>query len=452
MGDVCRCWHLTHFGEIIVDADVDWGESRVLDAISMLGCSLSLLGVSGVAATAAISDEWRRRPSTKVLLQLVGAVALRDATFVAVAVHDFPDTWCRVAGVALHYAVLAAACWSVAAAVLQTLRLGTIAGIASVPHVVMVCALGSWLLPLLPVGLVLAVEGPGAYAKRGDATGFCFPRGLWFYASVAIPAGLAVLVNSGVFCYLMYVIFQCSPEGRRIRKSSNGSTLLRRKLLTCALLFFLFGLTWVFGFPARSFVMACIFCALASPQGFVLFLFFVFGDAKARKKWSSALSTNDGSSRTSKKSFSNRTFKKQSSSGTHNVTPLLKGDETAVALQPPEGNAEEITYRFSGSPPRGAEVEIAQAEDYDLPQTSEVDGGSGMYNFPSIRRDNQPTVVLKSYVTVKEENDEEKTYYFREGARNRVVESEHYDRETDLRAALEGYPNNPGIIYPPMKK
>jgi hypothetical protein len=67
--DVCECTHLTHFGEIIGVP----GESKVLDVISVVGCSLSLLGLVGIAATAVVFQHWRSRLGNKVILQLLQA-------------------------------------------------------------------------------------------------------------------------------------------------------------------------------------------------------------------------------------------------------------------------------------------------------------------------------------------------------------------------------------------
>lgn len=66
--DVCECTHLTHFGEIIGVP----GENKVLDVISIVGCSLSLLGLVGIAATAVVFQHWRSRLGNKVILQLQG--------------------------------------------------------------------------------------------------------------------------------------------------------------------------------------------------------------------------------------------------------------------------------------------------------------------------------------------------------------------------------------------
>jgi len=65
--DVCECNHLTHFGEIIGVP----GENKVLDVISIVGCSLSLLGLVGIAATAVVFEHWRSRLGNKVILQLI---------------------------------------------------------------------------------------------------------------------------------------------------------------------------------------------------------------------------------------------------------------------------------------------------------------------------------------------------------------------------------------------
>ena len=61
-------------------------------------------------------------------------------------------------------------------------------------------------------------------------------------------------------------------------------------------LFFLLGLTWIFGFlsisDART-VFAYLFCVFNSLHGFVIFVFFVLRKKNARRLWSEFVGSED---------------------------------------------------------------------------------------------------------------------------------------------------------------
>ncbi|XP_049772000.1 uncharacterized protein LOC126153038 [Schistocerca cancellata] len=63
VSDVCRCRHLTHFAQLVTDADLQWGgHAGALEALSLAGVCASLLGAAGLGAAAALAPEWRSKP------------------------------------------------------------------------------------------------------------------------------------------------------------------------------------------------------------------------------------------------------------------------------------------------------------------------------------------------------------------------------------------------------
>lgn len=74
---LCACSHLTHFSYLVMGTyvhtirnDDDFLPSNAhhatLDMITLLGCSLSLLGILGIAITAVVFPTWREKASSKV--------------------------------------------------------------------------------------------------------------------------------------------------------------------------------------------------------------------------------------------------------------------------------------------------------------------------------------------------------------------------------------------------
>ncbi|XP_049856187.1 uncharacterized protein LOC126336487 [Schistocerca gregaria] len=305
--DVCRCRHLTHIGQLVTDADLQWGDhAGPLETLSLVGICASLLGALGLAVTAGLAGRWRRKAGTRMLLQLGTAVAARDLLLALAAVDAFRPSWlwrpqdpdaCRWLGVALHYALLAAAAWTTAAAVWQLLRLGTMVGPQALfPHVVLVSSACSWLSPLAPVGALLATSGLEAgYPLRQDsATEFlCYPQGVALYTTVVLPVALCTAANAAIFLYLLLVVlFPVRQDEVDLGIRRCSATQLRRRTLYAVMLFFLLGLPWLLGPPARVPALAYLFCIVATPQGMALFVFFVLCNGQLRsslRAWVSRL-------------------------------------------------------------------------------------------------------------------------------------------------------------------
>lgn len=281
--DVCRCSHLTHFAEIISPPgmEMDPVHQNVLDIISVLGCSLSFLGLLGIFLTGAAFKQWREQLGNKILLQLSAAVSLNMIVFLITATGMLrTDTPCIILGVLLHYSVLSSFCWMLVSAGLQFMRLVTVFGSQKISHLLLKSCLFAWGAPLLPVTVLLSVDVE-TYAP--DARGFCYPGGLAFYLAILCPVLMIVTANLIVFGMILQHIFRGSAIKRHMQ---SGRKLAIRRVTTSVLLFFLLGLTWIFGLLAGfSTLFAYLFCITATLQGFVLFLFFVLGEKKSRYYW-----------------------------------------------------------------------------------------------------------------------------------------------------------------------
>jgi hypothetical protein len=281
--DVCRCTHLTHFAEIISPPgiEVDAAHRQVLDIISVVGCSLSLVGLLGIFFTGASFRQWRENLGNKILLHMSTAVAISMLAFLIVAtglLHTYVP--CLILGVMLHYSVLASFCWMLVSAGLQFMRLMTVVGPQHISHLLLKVSLFAWGAPLLPVAVLLSVD---LSSYTPDGRGFCYPGGLGFYLAVLTPVLMIVTANLIVFGMILQRVF----GGHTIRRHMQSKRkLAMRQVTTTVLLFFLLGLSWVFGLMAGlSTVCAYLFCVTATLQGFVLFLFFVLGEKKARHYW-----------------------------------------------------------------------------------------------------------------------------------------------------------------------
>lgn len=307
--DVCACLHLTHFAQLVLgyrgsgenggEVIVLYYHGRALNAITLVGCSLSLVGIAGIAATAIVFPAWRQKAGSKVLLQLSAAIALQSIMMVSQDAIYNNDIECTVLGAMLHYSVLAAFMWMLLTALLQFARYVRVLGAQRPVRFMLKFSLAGWGLPILPVAILLIVS-PRAYLPPSnvvskdvpgtapvlirDSSALCYPQGLDLYLTVLLPVGCIIVTNLTVFVLVMRSILR-GPDGKR---RSVDPELVMAQLRLSVLLFFLLGLSWIFGLLAitgNEILFSYLFCLTATLQGFVLFLYFIVCDPATRVLW-----------------------------------------------------------------------------------------------------------------------------------------------------------------------
>ncbi|XP_034662752.1 adhesion G-protein coupled receptor G2 isoform X1 [Drosophila subobscura] len=302
---VCHTNHLTQFSYLIGGSyrTNDLGEEvlitplneRVLDILSIVGCSLSLMGLIGIFLTAALFKSWRSQASTKVLLHLCLAMTLQMVLFVFLNTDDISEQLvvngdtarCVALGASLQYSILVLFCWMLIIAFLQFQRYVTVIGIERPSHYILKAALVAWSLPLLPTLLVAFID-PDCYlpstAQLATDTGICYPSGHGLIFGLVLPVTLVTVANLVIFVYVFYSISHSLSQS--VHKSERKMVVKQIRL--SILLFFLLGLSWIFGifaFMQAGVAFSYLFCITATMQGFVLFVYFVLFDEAARRSW-----------------------------------------------------------------------------------------------------------------------------------------------------------------------
>ncbi|GLH11003.1 Uncharacterized protein GBIM_15866 [Gryllus bimaculatus] len=323
--DVCLCTHLTHFAELLGSRysrlalsqqttyeDVITMEAhiKVLDAITLMGCCLSLFGIAGIIVTAVAFRTWRQKPGSKILLQLSAALAFQIVLLMVsgtlhtakdeakechlqidavtkettsnscLATPPKPDTVCIVLGALLHYFSLSAFTWMFVTALLQFTRYVKILGPSRPPRFFLKSFIFGWGAPLVPVVLLVSIS-PNSYVQPA----LCYPSGLGLYLAVLIPILIFLSMNLSVFVMVINSIVR-GPDGKV--RSNPERKLVISQLKLSVLLFFLLGLSWLFGLLVVSgagIIFSYLFCIAATLQGFVMFIFFVACDPATRKLW-----------------------------------------------------------------------------------------------------------------------------------------------------------------------
>ncbi|XP_034487817.1 adhesion G-protein coupled receptor G7-like [Drosophila innubila] len=302
---VCQTRHLTQFSFLVGGSyrTDDLGnevlvspiKERVLDIISIVGCSLSLFGVFGIFLTAAVFKSFRSQASTKVLMHLCLAMTLQMVLFVFINTDDISEqlvtqgyiTPCVVLGALLQYSILVLFCWMLIIAFLQFQRYVTVIGIERPKHYILKAALVAWLLPLFPTLLVACID-PQSYLpskfQLDTDTGICYPSGYGLTFGVVLPVTLITVANLVIFVYVFYSISHSLSQS--IHRAERK--LVSKQIRLSILLFFLLGLSWIFGifaFMQAGVAFSYLFCLTATMQGFVLFIYFVVLDEVNRKAW-----------------------------------------------------------------------------------------------------------------------------------------------------------------------
>ncbi|XP_026497888.2 uncharacterized protein LOC113402007 [Vanessa tameamea] len=305
----CECYHLTHFGQLL---DIRRGKDsnntddmkvhdKPLNIISLVGSFLSLLGIMGIWITATVFHTWRKKAGTKVLLHLSASIAL-PLLFMIVfnldnsifadynetsKVSDRSKILCITLGALLHYSVLASFMWMLITAVLQFIRYVRVLGVYRPSRFMIKFTLIGWGIPLIPVVIVLVLDKdnyiPKLLTARDYKFSICYPSGFYLFVSVIVPICIVLLINVTLFILVIYAISK-GPDGK-IRTADID--LIGAQLRLSIFLFFLLGLTWVFGIISFSHnvIWSYLFCLTSTMQGFVLFVYFVVCDAQTRNLW-----------------------------------------------------------------------------------------------------------------------------------------------------------------------
>lgn len=305
---LCECYHLTHFAQLInlggfgkgtENVELAQRHKRALNTITLVGSFLSLIGISGIFITASIFSAWRQKQGTKILLQLSTAIALPLIIIVYFSldhalfiendgIYSVPDTMkdlCIGLGAFLHYSILASFVWMLITAILQFIRYVKVLSPTRPTSFMLKISLLGWGLPTLPVFCLLLVDFEN-YLPTPSANftkALCYPSGFSLILGVIVPIGIILLTNVVLFLLIMLSISRGPNGTRRV----SDIDLVKAQLRLSVFLFFLLGLTWLFGIFSFSPNMwwSYMFCLTSTLQGFVLFLYFVICDPVTRSMW-----------------------------------------------------------------------------------------------------------------------------------------------------------------------
>ncbi|XP_055850886.1 adhesion G-protein coupled receptor G2-like [Episyrphus balteatus] len=303
-GDLIACGthHMTQFAYLI-GGDyryADFSESiiinklhlRALDMITLIGCTLSTMGLFGIFITSIIFKSWRAKASSKVLLHLCTAIICQMGIFCFVNTNDMTQhlienrdyIGCVAVGALLQYFVLVQFTWMLLIAFFQFQRYVQIFG-SRPKHFVLKSSFIGWGLPIIPPAILIAVDRSSYIPDfNSDSSLMCYPSGYGLNFGVILPVTLIIVANFIIFVMVILSIRHTMEASSK--RSEKKKILQQIRLLV--MMFFLFGFSWIFGILAAmgaGLLFSYLFCITATLQGFVLFVYFVVLDPATRKLW-----------------------------------------------------------------------------------------------------------------------------------------------------------------------
>ena len=291
---VCLCNHLTCYAELInYDKSVEFSATHaaVLDTITVVCCCLSLFGLLLVFFTFLLFQRWRRPLSNKILVNLCFAEFCSLTVFLAGIDQIVSGPLCRSVAVALHYFILASFGWMLVEAVHQYLNFVKVVG-TYIPRFMWKASVCAWGVPLLPI-IALLVYDSSLYdhdGSREDGTKICWMSSTGFWIAMLPPLAATMGVNLVMYGLILYGVTCGRPS---VPSTLPERALLMNQLRMAVCVFFLLGLTWVFGLLAVSsarLVFSYLFCTFTCLKGFLLFVFHVCRERGARRYWEDFLS------------------------------------------------------------------------------------------------------------------------------------------------------------------
>ncbi|XP_062611810.1 adhesion G-protein coupled receptor G4-like, partial [Saccostrea cucullata] len=281
---VCQCDHLTNFA-ILLDVKgqsdvIDSGNTLALSVITVIGLSLSILGLGLTVLSFILFKTLRKGRGQQTLFNL--ALALLCSMIIFLVGMDRTESYygCITVAALMHYFLLVSFMWMLVEGFLQYLRFVRVLG-TYIPRFILKAAIPAWGLPLLPVIIVLAID----YDLYKGGNHYCWMSRSPFYFAFLIPVVLIILLNCIIFAVVLKNLLN-RPKG--LQSNQSESKMAMMNLRAAVSIFILLGLTWIFGILAiedARVVFAYIFTILTTFQGFFIFILFVAREKQFRNLW-----------------------------------------------------------------------------------------------------------------------------------------------------------------------
>ncbi|KAF5299453.1 hypothetical protein FQR65_LT01033 [Abscondita terminalis] len=297
--EFCEFYHTTHFGLLLINtsSNIPSYHEKYLQILFGVGSSLSLFGIIPIFLTAIFHKPWRRRPATKILIQLCLTIVIQTSLLFLSDLVTKDGVLCKMVGVFLHYIVLAEFCWMFVIGLLQYRKFVVIMK-PPPSNVLQMSSLIGWGVPIVPIFITLAISTDN-YAFINKK--FCYLHEKYVILFMLLPITVMYLANVYIFVRIFY----------SISRVNAGSVVkvkhFKAEIFLAILLFFILGLTWIF--------VDCIY------QRVRFVIFFIVRNKEVRHLW--VKETNAYLDSSKDKGFSEISAENSSHQEVGNFPPLL---------------------------------------------------------------------------------------------------------------------------------
>lgn len=284
----CECNHLTSFSLLIKYTNGnEYIEShkKILQLITLIGCGLSMFGLSMVLITFALFRKWRKSLSNQILANLSFAILASLLIFVGGIEQTLNVLLCQIIAIFLNYFILASFGWMLVEGVHQYLKFVKVVG-TYVPRFLRKAAICAWGLPALPIIVALSID-PDLYNDKEDKSICWMKKELFLYGFVPLVA-LVLFINIILFILIIHNVM----IKKKVITSSHNRQIMVTQITMAICVSSLLGFTWIFGLLAVSdgeVVFSYLFCIFNTLQGFGIFIFHLCRDRSARRLWLNCL-------------------------------------------------------------------------------------------------------------------------------------------------------------------
>ncbi|XP_067349022.1 adhesion G-protein coupled receptor G2-like [Channa argus] len=287
----CSCNHLTYFGVLMVTpSNLSPEDTLILKYITLIGCSLSLVGLIINLLLFITNRKLRTDVSMRVHFSLAIALILLNVHFlISQQTAALSSTgFCFYIAIALHYSLLASFSWMALEGFHLYILLVRVFNIYIRRYLLKLSLVG-WGVPAVIVSLVVIIDkdayghAPLNPSNPNDTT-ICYITNNTVKDVTTIGAfGLVFIFNM-----IMLVVTIRQVLSLRHDKEFGQSNYGRVKgdILVLLGISILLGITWglvFFSFGSLTTPGLYLFCILNSLQGFFIFLWFVLALRKTRK-------------------------------------------------------------------------------------------------------------------------------------------------------------------------
>lgn len=279
---VCHCNHLTHFAvlmrvtdkrEVVLPSEP---HIRALEAITYVGCGLSLLGEILTIVTLTFLKLTRSETSI-IHLNLVAALAAAQIIFLTGIEATQNKAACKIVAVLLHYFNLVSFTWMLAEGIWLYVMIVRVFE-SGHSRIKKYCAC-AWGIPFVFVVITLSASFDGYGTDR--SCWLSVKKGtIW---SFVIPVLLIAVANSIILGMVVKEILRLNhPTNTENTKYQSARAGVKSAIVLLPLL----GITWLFGvltFNSGTLAFQYLFSIFSSLQGFFIFLFHCLLNSEVRR-------------------------------------------------------------------------------------------------------------------------------------------------------------------------